>query len=444
MHISWITMLLLCAWAGTVAAASVTLPEAVRAAVARRPLAEAARWRAEAAAAAADETASRSWPRLIASESYTRTDEPGGSMFIALNQERNVMTDPGYDLIDPDAQSDFETRLSLELPLFEPDLYYGRRRARVGAEAAAAASGWSREEAAMAALQAYLEVQRAQAAAVTVESSRQEAAELARLASERQAAGTGLKADALRARVFLSESERRALTVRNDLVVAQRRLALAMGDGRGEISIAAPLGADALPVAGDAGIDGRADLAAIEQAALAAQLGERQARAAWLPRADAQASYALHDESTPFGSDGADWMVRGNLSWELFDGFRRSAGSARSSAEHQALQAERSEARNRSRFQLEEARLRQVEADTQLELARQALVAAEEGTRLLRQRYEAGLVDLADLLAAQSALDRTRFEIAGAETQVLQARANVHFQQGRLLAVLLPQEEKIP
>ena len=60
---------------------------------------------------------------------YARTDEPAGNLFIALNQERNIMGQPGYDFVDPAARSDFETRLQLTQTLYDPTVDFGLRQA---------------------------------------------------------------------------------------------------------------------------------------------------------------------------------------------------------------------------------------------------------------------------------------------------------------------------
>lgn len=441
MYKCWTLSLLLVA--APVFAETVTLSEALRSAVADRPLAVAARYRAEAAERAVDEANSRYWPRLFLSEGYSVSDEPAGSLFIALNQERNVMIDPGYDLVDPDPQRDFETRLTLEQTLFDPDRYYSRTRARFGADAARAASRWSGEEAALSALQAYLEVQRAEAADNWVQSSQQEATEIQRLASERHAAGLGLKADELRARVFLAEVRRYAVASANDILVARSRLALTIGRAGTVAEIAAPLTIADFPLPQtDDTIEDRADLLAASLRSKSHATGVKQAHGEWLPRAALQASYAWHDESAPFGSDGSGYALWAGLKWELFDGFRRAATGARAEAELKASKAELREGVIQSRHQLVEARLRSDEARLQLELAQQALSEADESCRLLRQRYQVGLTDLADLLAAQSALDRARFDAVGAETRLLDSLAHVTFAQGRLLKTFLPSPEE--
>lgn len=429
----------------SVGAKSVELTDAVRGAVTARPMVLAAQAQADAAGAGVTEARSRYLPRLTATETFTWTDEPAGSLFIALNQERNVMTDPSYDLVDPAAQTDFATRLILEQKIFDAEAGYAIARARAGAAAAQAGAAWSREEAAFAAFQAYLEVQRTEAALVWVEKSHEEAGEILRVAGERRQAGLGLKSDELRGRVQLAESERQLLAVRNDQTLTRRRLALAMGEVEGEVAIARPLPVDFFPL--DAGTEEpgeRADLQALTLRSEEAALALKESRAGYLPTIGAVASYGIHGEESPFVADGAAWAVGAELRWELFDGLRRSGAAARAAAGRQAALAQYEEARRQQQLLLEEARLRADEAMLQYTSALAAVMAAEESQRLLLQRYQAGLVELADLLGVQSALDRARFAVVSAESRLLLARGNMRLQNGTFLTSILPAEEVAP
>lgn len=436
-----VSCLLIAGFAIPASGAELTLQDALRAAVTDRATVKEAQALASAAAAAISEARSGWLPHLTVSELYTRTDEPANSLFLALNQERNVMADPTYDLVDPDAKDDFETRLQLTQTLYDPTVDFGLRRAHTAGKAAAASAAWSAEEAAFAAFAAYLDVQQAEAALAWVESSRQEATEIARLAGERRQAGTGLKADELRATVQLAEAKRRALAARNDLTLARRRLALAIGQPGGEVAIAAPLDEKSFPAIPEPIVGQRADLQALSLQVEAAGLVVSRSQAEWLPRLGLTAHYAWHDEETPLGTDAESWAVGAGLHWELFDGLRRSAATARATAEQQAAAAKLDDARREQEFRLAEARLRAEEARLQRESAREAVIAADESRRLLQQRFETGLTDLADLLAAQSALDRARFDAVGAESRLLLTLGNIQFQGGSFLQTFLPDEE---
>ncbi|BCR03266.1 RND transporter [Desulfuromonas versatilis] len=428
---------------GPLLAEPVDLGQAVRQAVSERPMTQAARFDAEAAQAAVGEARSHYLPRLTLSENLLWTDEPGGSLFISLNQEDLVLSQDADRYNLPPSRKDFETRLTLDQPLYDPDIAYGLRRAEAGAAAAEAGARRSAESAAFAAFRAYLDVQRGQSAQGWAESSSREAAEIHRLAGERQRAGVGLKADTLRAGVQVAEAERRQVALDNDLAIARRALALAMGKEGESADIAGPLTPEQFAEIPPGTLQ-RGDLEALALQAKEAELAREQSRAAWLPKAALSASYALHDGDVPFGSEADAWTVRAGLSWELFDGFSRSHGTARATAAQSAAEARRLEAARQARFEVEQARLRAEEARRSRKAALLGLAQAEESQRLLLQRYEAGLADLAELLSAQSSLDKARFDAVNAEAMLILALGNIRYQSGTFLNNLLHPEENNP
>jgi outer membrane protein len=438
----WIFIAFFLACPSLAGAETVGITEALQAAIQARPFARAARQEASAARAAVGEARSRYLPRLSLSETLTWTDEPAGSLFISLNQ-RDLSLHPTADPYnDPPSRKDFETRLTLEQPLYDPDISYGLRRAKKGAEAAAASARWSAEEAAFAAFRAYLRVQQADAALDWVQSSQREAEEILRLADQRHGAGVGLKADVLRARVFLSEAKQRVVTAQNDLAVARRSLALSMGRDGGEVDISQPVTPEAFGSTEAGSQAKRADLQALSLSAEEAGLAYRQSRAAYLPRLGLSASYGLHDGEVPFGTEADAWTLRAGLTWELFDGLRRPFASDRAAARKEAAESRRLEAQRQAQFAREQAQLRAEEAKKNLDTATEAVNEAEESHRLVLQRYDAGLADLSDLLGAQTALDRARFDAVDARSRYLLALGNIRFQSGVFVKTLLPSEEK--
>jgi len=431
-------LLLLCPFAAL--GEEVDLLQALGEASRSRPSVLAAEAEAEAAHQGAGEAKSRYFPRLTLSETFLATDEPGGSLFISLNQEDLKLSSTADPYNFPPSRKDFATRLTLDQPLWDPDIAYGEKRARKGAEAACKGAAWSAEGAAFETFRAYLGVQRAEAAGEWAASSRRLAEELLRLARERKKAGVGLKADELRAQVSLSEAQRRELRAQNDLLLARKRLALSMGRESGEVDIAAPLAADLFAVHSEPQAKERADLTALSLMAEEAALSRKQSTAAYQPRLGLSASYTLHDASTPFGDDAASWSVQAGMQWELFDGLRRSKAKGRALSKERAAKERLREASRQAELGVEEATLRAEEARRMLESSRTAVEAAEEGYRLIFQRYESGLADLSEVMATRSALDGARFELVAAETGLIESLGAVRFQEGAFLKTFFPVE----
>ena len=161
-----------------------------------------------------------------------------------------------------------------------------------------------------------------------------------------------------------------------------------------------------------------------------ARRAAKLAGAARLPEVGLTGSLQANDPDVPFGTAGTSYMVGLGVTWRLFDGFR--TRSAEAQAEAAARQAESLLAAltKGARFRVREAWLRLKEAQAGIAIAAIALVAAEEGVRLVRVRYENGLAPLVTLLDAQSALNRARSDAARAHAGVGAALGELLFRAG--------------
>ncbi len=425
-------------------AEAIDFQTALQEAVSSRPFVEAAQRAADAANYAVGEAKSRYFPRVSLSENFLWTDEPATSLFISLNQEDLQLYPTADPYNDPPSRKDFETRLSVDQVLFDPDVYYGHKRAEKGAEAALENAQWAKEEAGFAVFRAYLNLQQAKGTLGWAESARRQAEEVLRLAASRKEAGLGLKADELRAQVFLSEALRREVTAANDVELAKNSLVLAMGRERGDIDIENGLTPEDLSGQKTRELTQRADLKAMSLKSEGADMAYRQSKAAYLPKVGMGASYSFHDGAVPLGTEAESWTVHAGLTWELFDGFRRSNSKGKAAAERDAAEFQRLEAARAARNQLDEAKRRAEEARMNLQTARQSVSQGEESLRLLQDRYAEGLTNMADLLSAQTALEKARFDALRADNQLLLALGNILFQQGTFVQSFLPSEESHP
>jgi outer membrane protein TolC len=436
--------MLLCTTTPARAVEQVTLAEALTATLRERPMVQASAAEVTAAEATAQARASRYLPRLSLSELFVRTNEPGGSLFTSLNQKRFELSSDADSYNDPSARSNFETRLTLSQPLFDPDLKFDRERAALNRDATSALHGRHREEAVLATLDAYLSVQQGHARQEWAEQSLAEAEELVAMAHEREKAGTGLHADSLRSEVLCNDVRRQLLAARNSVQSAQRRLALAIGRTDGRVDIAAPAPNDTIPLPDATAAMQRGDLTAMAKTVAGAELATRQQQATYLPRIGLQASYFWNERDLTFTDEAESWSVSAGLEWLLFDAGERSSALAGARARQLALELQQREQHRQARLAVAEAFQQAEEAVAQLELAQSSLVAAQASRELVSQRYAAGLATMSDLLAVQTELARVRSELAAAETGLIAARAHIYYEQGTLLQALLPESEVRP
>jgi outer membrane protein TolC len=379
----------------------------------------------------------RSWllPRVSFEERYLRTTNPGYAFMSRLNQERITASDFNPDLLnDPDPIGDYQTTLSVEQPIFMRKAMLGLAMSRKEALAKSEDLKRKKEETAFSVTRTYLMVQSAREYAKAMEKGIEEARENERIANVRYRNGVGQYADTLRTATALMEARQRANSAAKNLALAQETLGLLTAAGS-PVDAAAE-GVD-LPVRDQAFYAERSrtrsDVSAASLRTDNARKNVSLAEAAYLPYLGVGGAYQFDDHDTPFGSEGKSWQVSAFLRWDLFDGTKREYERAK--AVHLSQQADHSfqAMKQGVAYRIREASLNVDEARRNSELARQALATAEEGTRLLRLRYESGLATLADLLSAQSSLEQARAGVVERENAFRTATASLSFEGGSIL-----------
>lgn len=445
----FLAFLLLAPAAAVAGNASVDFPEAVSRAMRNNPFLAAAG--EEWISARKDAESARGFylPSLTFDERFVRSTIPAEVFAFKINQERLLQSD--FASVDnfnkPPPINEYMTAFTLEQPLFAPKVYLGYRIAVREAAAKGLEARRKKEEVVHQVLSAYLGVQTAGEYVRVAAQGLDDAREHYRIAEAMERSGLGLASDVLRAKVSLASAESGAVAAENRLALARRELALAMGEGSGtEVDAAGVL--PPLPDEGAledwtaAALADRDDLRAVSLRVENAEANVKAQRSDYLPTAAFSAAWQADGQDSPFSPDSSEWRVGAGLKWNLFDGFRREAAVAKSSAERRRAKAYYRAARDHAAHQVTRAYLAAKEAGKRVEIARSAAGAAEEGTRLIRVRYENQLARMADLLDAQTALNASRADLVKAENDLRQSRADLLFSSGTLLPWALPGSEE--
>jgi outer membrane protein TolC len=427
---------------------TVDFPEAVSRAMRNNPFLSAAG--EEWAAAKSEVLAARGsyFPSLMFEERFVRTNIPSEAFAFRINQERLLPSD--FASVDhfnkPPPVNEYLTSFTVEQPLFAPKVYLGHRMAGREAEAKGLELRRKKEEVSFQVLSAYLGVLTAKESLQVAVRAQEDAREHHRIAEASERAGMGLASDVLRAKVFLASAEGNRVTAENRLALAQQGLALAMGE-KGGTGVDA---ASALPPLPDEGLLSeriaaalalRPDLGAFSLRVENASANVTLQRSDYLPTVGLAGAWQLDGQDSVLSPDNRSWKVGVGLKWNLFDGFRREAAVAKSSAESRRARAYYRGAQDQAAFQVIRSYLAVQEAGQRLEIARSAALAAEEGTRLVKARYENQLARMIDLLDAQTAVNAARADVVRAENDLRQSRAELLFASGTLLSWALPATE---
>lgn len=374
-------------------------------------------------------------PAISFEERALRTNNPTYTFMAKLNQERFTAGDFDLEhLNNPDAVTDYQTSLSFIQPLFAPKAYIGLGMSKKEAQAQEEDLRRKREEIAFHVVRSYLGIQTSRAFVLVADRAVDDMKEHLRLAELRYKNGLGLYSDVLRASTSVTEAQQKQVTARKNLALARRALGLLLsqpgevetGTDRPEIPLYE------LPHYTEAATE-RKDIRALALRRDGAHDRIRLAASGYLPTLGVGGTYQWNDHDRPFGTEGESWQMGAYLKWDLFSGARTLR--ERSKANYQAMQAEEALAGRKDAvlFGIYDAYLSVDEARKNADLAAATLKTAEEGTRLIRLRYEGSLSPLVDLLDAQTALNQARAGAAAAENEWLTAKARLGYESGTIL-----------
>ena len=350
-----------------------------------------------------------------------RTTDPIGAFGTTLRQRR--VTPAAFDpaaLNNPNAVTNAQGGLVLEVPLLNSDAWLGLRAARAAADASSAAGDWSARSVRTDVVRAYYGAIVAETK-ITVLAEAQRAADAGvRQVRSMVAQGLVTKADALQASVRASDVSAQLLSARSDAISARQQLALLLGrtttdlpvlptempSDSAVVALALPDRATADAAMGTAAATGasdsaRDDVRAAQAGVAAASADRRRAASTMLPRVNGFARYDWNDPRTLYAGT-KNWTVGVMASWSVFGGNAELADLAATSARADAARAGLDAVQAQSRLERDDAARRLTVSLERLTLAGQSAEQSREAYRLVQKRYDGGLATIAELLAAEA------------------------------------------
>ncbi len=374
-------------------------------------------------------------PKINFEERYMRTTNPTYAFMAKLNQQRFTQQDFSVSsLNDPKAADDFQTSFSFEQPVFAKKAYVGLDMAKKEYGADNDEYVRKKQEIVLKVVQTYLMVLTAKEYVSASEKAVEDAKEHHRIAQLRYDTGLGLYSDTLRASTAVTEAEQKLISARKNLSVAKRALGLLLGleepvEAQDETFRVPLMAAEYYE---NASLQ-RQDIRSLQERFENAKNGLRLADAGYYPIVGLGGSYQFNDHRTPFGTEGESWQLTAFLRWELFDGTKRE--HERSKAKYQIAETEEhlKGLKKAVSFEVYDAYLTVQEAAKNAELAQSALKTAEEGKRLVEERYKNSLSPLIDLLDSQVSLDHARANAIARENDRRLAVVKLGYESGTIL-----------
>jgi outer membrane protein len=417
-----------------------TLERALQAAVTQNASLRAARAGANEAAARIREARSGFFPRLSLTESWQRGDQPVFVFSSLLSARRFASTNFAIDALNhPDPIGFFRTSVGVEQLVFDG----GRQRAAsitaaLRSDIAKAATDEAAAAIALATTETFGRAIARLAARRAADAALAAAREDLVRAERRRDAGMATSADVLALVVHVADLQQRAIQSDGDAGIARAELNRLMGEPIDrEFQLIEPASAQrdsltnqsdirALLAEADAS---RPELKRAARSEQAADAARRQARAALIPHVAAQAAFDV--SGTRFTDRASSWVAGGELRWTFSTGGAERA-AVRATAEATArTRAEADDVRATVHVEVVSA-LRQLASARAREIAgRAAVEQAQESQRIIRDRFDAGIAPVNDVLRASTSVLDAELNRTSAAVDTMVAAAMLRRAVGR-------------
>jgi len=419
------------ALAGSAAAQGLTLREAVEEALSKNPAIAGSDAQQRAAVARQAEARAARFPRIEASESVTRGNNPVFVFGSLLEQGRFAPRhfDPAF-LNAPPALTNDRASVTARFAIF--DRFRTTTAVRQSGNAAGRASlelEEARQRMRADVIARYYGVIVAGEKVVVAKDAVRAAEADAKAARDRFEQGLLVESDALSADVQVATLRQRLIAGEGEQAIARAALAtLLQRPRRDDIPIggaipSVPSDEPDLDAAIAHAVSSRAPVRTAALVTSDAQLRLAAERGAALPRVDAFATAGASGSST-FGRRNSDYTGAVVVTIDLFDR-ARPARVAAARAEIDVARAGDSMARDAVTMEVIAAWQRLRTARESALVAAAAVEQAQAAARIVRDRYEHGLTTITEQLRAQTALVSARFELLAARYESVVAHAEL-------------------
>ncbi|MGA7340115.1 MAG: TolC family protein [Terracidiphilus sp.] len=401
--------LLLCI-GGFAAAAQepLTLRQAIHEALEQSPEGAIARSDSRDAKSAATLARSQLLPQLNFTEDISRGNDPVYAFGTRLRQRQFTQADFALNALNsPQPIGNFATRFTGSWTAF--DSFKTRReirRADLIKQSATSSGKAVDQQIVLQVVEAYQQVLYAEREIDVAQQEQETAAALLTSAEEHVKAGLAVESDRMSARVNLAARKEEMIAAQGDLELAWAELREAMGTPDLKAAELKPIEPHVFPQ-GDlenelaAAAKTRPDLAAVGQADSAQASAVEAAKSDFGPRVSAYGNWE-EDRTSFAGSGGNNWVAGVQINIDILPIGKR-AELARESAAKQKADAQLAAAQQLARLEVSQAHIHWQTAALQLETAQAALDQSAESLRILKNRYNAGLATITDLLRAEDA-----------------------------------------
>ncbi len=424
------------------ATAPLTIGAAVETAIHHNPAVRSAQSAARADAENARRAHGFRLPTVDLMEMYDRTNNPAEAFGFQLNQKRFSLQD--FAMTDPNNPSEMTTWLT-SVKLVQPIYTGGKLSARIHqadfmAHAGSLTHSHTEEQVAFDTITAYTNLVKAREYLDVITKARDTTAGHVKLAEQYASQGMIVKAEVLKAKVFLAHMNELVEQASSGAELAEAALNFQMGLDQSAHHELAPLPPPP-PVRGglqswiDHALAHRRDLRAAKAKLDAGRLEEKVATSGYLPQVAVIGRYDLYDNSF-LGSHGDSGAVMAVAKLNLFRGGADRAARASAKFQTRSFEANIRRFEQGIRLQVRQAWQELLTARARHTTAAAALASAREALRVREARFKQGLDKMIDLLDAETQLRQAEVSELVSRYDVALATYRLYFTSGTSLVAL--------
>lgn len=342
-------------------------------------------------------------PKVSVSHTAFFTNDPLNSFGFKLQQKTVTAADFNPDLLNnPDDMAHFNTKLAVQQPLLNFDVYSARKALKEKIAANQYQKKFAEEMLIVEIEKAYSNLQFLYEAKKAVEKGQIAYEEVLRNTKNMEQQGYAKTSDVYLVQVGLSEVQNKGIEVDNHISNLSDYLNWLMGKPANEIYIPdTPLASMTLATDQLTFSQERADVRAMVSGLAAQGQMIDMNRKKLLPRINAFGEYNFNDKKiVGFGANG--YLAGISLSWDVFNGNETQNKIKQSQISYAKAESEMLVYIEKHELELQKAKRDLVANQAKIRLTETAQKQASESLRILENRYSQGLEKTSDLLVAQA------------------------------------------
>jgi outer membrane protein len=393
---------------------SLTLSQAIQTAVKQNPEIKAARFQEKMMESEITQARSGFLPRIYFIETFNRTTNPMWATGAKMLQGNLTQADFDLDrLNDPDAINNFTSAVSMSWSVYNGgQTKIGWKQAQQNHAAASLMLKRAGQEVMSRTATAYVGLLLAQENLKVILQALKTAKANLKMVRSRFESGFVVKSDFLRANVRIAELEQQRLEAESQVQVARAMLNVSMGMTTNKpLHLVSPFEKceetkGAVEQWINTALSNRPDLETMRYQEDVAKKEIDKSRAGHLPDLELVGNYEINSED--FSDTENNYAIGAVMSVNLFSGNRISAKTKAARSSFLRMQEFRKGMELNVGVQARESFLKAQSAWKRIQVAQTAVAQAQEGLRIVRNRYNSGLLTIVALLDAETAYQQAQ------------------------------------